>query len=149
MHIHNVKVSDNLTASVQVSFAHTPYSSDESRRATEAQLSILLPVQLANDLGVSNFAHVNKQGRKEYTVNGQVIVAVPVAKGVAICSERDQFARSTGRTHAVGKAIAALHGNPKHAGKDTFITYPGWAKIKAYIGDLSDQFGKAVIKAVQ
>lgn len=149
MHIHNVKVSDNLTATVQVSFAHTPYSSDESRRATEAQLSILLPVHFASELGVSNFAHVNKQGRKEYTVNGQVIVAVPVAKGVAICSERDQFARATGRTHAVGKAIAALHGNPKHAGKDTFITYPAWAKIKDYIGDLSDQFGKAVIKAVQ
>ena len=106
-------------------------------------------MQLANDLGVSNFAHVNKQGRKEYSVNGQVVVAVPVAKGVAICSERDQFARSTGRTHAVGKAIAALHGNPKHAGKDTFITYPAWPKIKAFIGDLSDQFGKAVIKAVQ
>lgn len=149
MHIHNVKVSDNLTATVQVSFAHTPYSSDEARRATEAELSILLPVQLANDLGVSNFAHVNKQGRKEYTVNGQLIVAVPVAKGVAICSERDQFVRSTGRTHAVGKAIAALHGNPKHAGKDTFITYPAWEKIKAHVGDLSDQFGKAVIKAVQ
>lgn len=149
MHIHNVKVSENLNVTVQVSFAHTPYSSDESRRATEAQLSFLLPVQLANDLGVSNFAHVNKQGRKEYSVNGQVVVAVPVAKGVAICSERDQFARSTGRTHAVGKAIAALHGNPKHAGKDTFITYPAWPKIKAFIGDLSDQFGKAVIKAVQ
>lgn len=149
MHIHNVKVSDNLTATVQVSFAHTPYSSDEARRATEAELSILLPVQLANDLGVSNFAHVNKQGRKEYTVNGQLIVAVPVAKGVAICSERDQFARSTGRTHAVGKAIAALHGNPKHAGKDTFITYPAWEKIKAHVGDLSDQFGKALIKAIQ
>ena len=149
MHIHNVKVSDNLTASVQVSFAHTPYSGDESRRATEAQLSILLPVQLANDLGVSNFAHVNKQGRKEYTVEGKVIVAVPAAKGVAICSEKDQFARSTGRTHAVGKAIAAFHGNPKHAGKDTFITYPAWPKIKEYIGELSDQFGKAVIKAVQ
>lgn len=149
MHIHNVKVSEDLTVTVQVSFAHSPYSSDESRRATEAQLSFLLPVQLANDLGVSNFAHVNKQGRKEYSVNGQVVVAVPVAKGVAICSERDQFARSTGRTHAVGKAIAALHGNPKHAGKDTFITYPAWPKIKAFIGDLSDQFGKAVIKAVQ
>lgn len=149
MHIHNVKVSENLNVTVQVSFAHSPYSSDESRRATEAQLSFLLPVQLANDLGVSNFAHVNKQGRKEYSVNGQVVVAVPVAKGVAICSERDQFARSTGRTHAVGKAIAALHGNPKHAGKDTFITYPAWPKIKAFIGDLSDQFGKAVIKAVQ
>lgn len=149
MHIHNVKVSENLNVTVQVSFAHSPYSSDESRRATEAQLSFLLPVQLANDLGVSNFAHVNKQGRKEYSVNGQVVVAVPVAKGVAICSERDQFARATGRTHAVGKAIAALHGNPKHAGKDTFITYPAWPKIKAFIGDLSDQFGKAVIKAVQ
>ena len=149
MHIHNVKVSENLNVTVQVSFAHSPYSSDESRRATEAQLSFLLPVQLANDLGVTNFAHVNKQGRKEYTVNGQVVVAVPVAKGVAICSERDQFARATGRTHAVGKAIAALHGNPKHAGKDTFITYPAWPKIKAFIGDLSDQFGKAVIKAVQ
>lgn len=149
MHIHNVKVSENLNVTVQVSFAHSPYSSDESRRATEAQLSFLLPVQLANDLGVTNFAHVNKQGRKEYSVNGQVVVAVPVAKGVAICSERDQFARATGRTHAVGKAIAALHGNPKHAGKDTFITYPAWPKIKAFIGDLSDQFGKAVIKAVQ
>lgn len=149
MHIHNVKVSENLNVTVQVSFAHSPYSSDESRRATEAQLSFLLPVQLAKNLDVSNFAHVNKQGRKEYSVNGQIVVAVPVAKGVAICSERDQFARSTGRTHAVGKAIAALHGNPKHAGKDTFITYPAWPKIKAFIGDLSDQFGKAVIKAVQ
>lgn len=110
---------------VQIAFAHSPfrhptpeppvYDKDGKRvlgrvhrvRSTTAQISLLIPADVAKERRIMEYAEEGKNG-KVFLVDGKEVVQIVLATGTSKTSPRDQFCRRIGRRAAVGKAISAL-----------------------------------------
>ena len=110
---------------VQIAFAHSPfrhpapepavYDMDGKRvlgrvhrvRSTTAQISLLIPAEIARANGLAAYASEGKNG-PVFAVDGKEVVQIVLATATTKTSPRDQFCRRIGRRAAVGKAISAL-----------------------------------------
>lgn len=115
----------NIT--LQIAFAHSPFrypdqevkdkktgevkivkGREHRRRSTTAQVSLLIPADVAEARGFfMKYAVAGKNG-KVFKADGVDVVQIVLATATSYTSPRDQFCRKIGRRAAVGKAISAL-----------------------------------------